>query len=64
MNTVKIITENGSQMVQLPGNYHFTDDEIMITRVKNITMLIPKDNQWKSLLESLELFTEDFVQSL
>ncbi len=61
MDTAKIFTNGGSQAVRLPKNYRFDDDEILINRIGNIVMLIPKDDHWQSLLTSLNLFTKDFL---
>ncbi len=61
MDTAKIFTNGGSQAVRLPKNYRFDDDEILINRIGNIVMLIPKDDRWQSLLASLNMFTKDFL---
>lgn len=61
MDTAKIFTNGGSQAVRLPKNYRFDDDEILINRIGNIVMLIPKDDHWQSLLTSLNHFTKDFL---
>lgn len=61
MDTAKIFTNGGSQAVRLPKNYRFSDDEILINRIGNIVMLIPKDDHWQGLLTSLNLFTDDYL---
>ncbi len=61
MDTAKIFTNGGSQAVRLPKNYRFDEDEILISRIGNVVMLIPKDDHWQSLLTSLNLFTKDFL---
>ena len=62
METAKIFTNGGSQAVRLPKNYRFDTDEVMVNRVGNVVMLIPKDDRWQSVLESLNMFTEDFLK--
>ena len=61
METAKIFTNGGSQAVRLPKNYRFDTEEVMVNRIGNIVMLIPKDNRWKSTMDSLDMFTEDFL---
>ena len=61
METAKVFTNGGSQAVRLPKSCRFTADEVIVNRVGNIVMLIPKDDRWQSLQASLDLFTEDFL---
>jgi antitoxin VapB len=35
--------------------------EVYIKKMGNAIALIPKDNPWQSLFESLEQFSEDFM---
>ena len=51
MNTVKLFTNGGSQAVRLPKDCRFDDEEVFIH----------KENRWQGLLESLDLFTDDFL---
>ena len=62
MDTAKVFTNGGSQAVRLPKNYRFDTDEVMVNRVGNVVMLIPKDDRWHSVLESLNMFTDDFLK--
>ena len=61
METAKIFTNGGSQAVRLPKQYHFNSEEVIINRIGNIVMLIPKDDQWENTLKSLDMFTDDFL---
>ena len=47
METAKIFTNGGSQAVRLPKQYRFNSEEVIINRIGNIVMLIPKDDQWE-----------------
>lgn len=62
MNTAKIITENNHQIVILPEEYHLQDNEVYIKKIGNVIVLISKDNPWQSLFNSLDLFSEDFME--
>ena len=61
MDTAKIFTNGGSQAVRLPKDCRFNDDEVLVNRIGSIVILMPKDDPWKSMLDSLPLFTEDFL---
>ena len=61
MDTAKIFTTGGSQAVRLPKSCRFTDDEVLVNRIGSIVILMPKDDPWRSMLDSLPLFTEDFL---
>ena len=61
MDTAKIFLNGGSQAVRLPKSCRFTEEEVFVNRIGSIVILVPKDNRWKSTLDSLNLFTEDFL---
>ena len=61
MDTAKIFSNGGSQAVRLPKDCRFTGDEVMVNRIGSIVILMPKDDPWKGMLESLALFTDDFL---
>ncbi|MBO5605588.1 MAG: AbrB/MazE/SpoVT family DNA-binding domain-containing protein [Acidaminococcaceae bacterium] len=61
METAKIFSNGGSQAVRLPKQYRFNSEEVLINRIGNIVMLIPKDDQWENTLKSLDMFTDDFL---
>ena len=63
MNTAKVVTENGHQTVRLPDECRIDAEEVSVKRVGRSVMLIPSDSDcWGLLLESLGLFTDDFMQ--
>ena len=61
MDTAKVFTNGGSQAVRLPKDCRFSDDEVLVNRIGSIVILMPKDDPWRSMLDSLPLFTEDFL---
>jgi antitoxin VapB len=62
MKTARIFTNGRSQAVRLPKEFRFSGDEVYINKVQGIVMLIPKDDPWTSLINSLEHFSEDFME--
>ena len=55
--------ENGrSQAVRLPKEYRFEGNEVEISKVGDIVLLIPKSSKWSGFLKSLDMFTNDFME--
>lgn len=63
MTTAKIFENGRSQAVRLPKEYRFASDEVLVNKIGDIVLLMPKNNQWAGLLSSLNLFTSDFMQN-
>ena len=61
MDIAKVFTNGGSQAVRLPKNYRFDTSEVYVNQIGNVVMLIPTNDHWQSLLDSLPLFTDDFL---
>lgn len=63
MKTARIFSNGRSQAVRLPKEYRFDSDDVFIKKFNNIIMLIPKNNPWASLVDSLDKFSDDFLTS-
>ena len=63
MQTAKLFKNGRSQAVRLPKEFRFKGDHVFIKRQGNAIMLIPTLDPWQSLIDSLELFSEDFMES-
>ena len=61
MATAPIFENGRSQAVRLPKEYRFNDEEVAINKIGDIVILMPKDNKWSGFLNSLNLFSEDFM---
>jgi antitoxin VapB len=63
MDTAKLFKNGRSQAVRLPKQYAFSGDEVYVTKVNGVVMLVPKGKgAWKPLLDSLGMFSEDFLK--
>lgn len=63
MSTAQIITENGHQIVRLPQEFYLEGAEAIVKRIGRSLLLVPRDvNRWDMLTESLEQFTDDYMQ--
>lgn len=61
MTTAKVFENGRSQAVRLPKEYRFSDDEVLVNKVGDIIMLIPKSDKWSGFLDSLDMFSDDFM---
>ncbi len=61
MDEAKLFQNGKSQAVRLPKAYRFKGDKVYIKRLGNAVLLIPEDAPWQSLIDSLGLFTDDFM---
>lgn len=61
MKTAKIFQNGQSQAVRLPKEFRFKDDHVFVKKSGNIVMLIPAQDSWDSLINSLDKFTDDFM---
>jgi antitoxin VapB len=50
-----------SQAVRLPKEFRFEGEKVLIRRVGNAVLLLPADQPWQLFGESLEMFSDDFM---
>lgn len=62
MKIAKIFENGRSQAVRLPKEYMFNAKEVNVNKIGDAIILFPADSKWNSLLESLDLFTDDFME--
>ena len=62
MITAKVLKNGNSQTLNLPKEYHFSSDEIMVNTIGDIVLLLPKKNKWASFIKGINMFSEDFMQ--
>lgn len=61
MDTAKIFQNGKSQAIRLPKEYRFRGTQVYVKRVGNAVVLIPEHDSWQTLLDSLALFFDDFM---
>lgn len=61
MQTAKLFQNGKSQAVRLPKEFRFSGTQVFIKRVGNTVILIPENAPWQSLINSLALFSSDFM---
>ena len=61
MMTAKIFENGGSQAVRLPKEYRFDSNEVSVNKIGNIVLLSPKLDKWESVLQAIDMFSEDYM---
>ncbi len=59
--TAKVFQNGENQAVSLPKEYNFEQGEVTINKIGDIVFLMPKDSKWYGLLQSLGLFSSDYI---
>lgn len=61
MKVAKVFSNGGSQAIRLPKDYRFEDSEVLVNQIGGAVIILPKNDPWAPMMESLDLFTDDFL---
>lgn len=61
MQQAKLFMNGQSQAVRLPKEFRFKGDSVAIKRIGNVVALLPLEMPWDTLLDSLSMFSSDFM---
>ena len=61
METARLFQNGQSQAVRLPKKYRFEGGKVIIKRVGHAVVLLPYEDSWSTLFDSLEQFSDDFM---
>ena len=61
MMTAKVFKNGRSQAIRLPKECRFSSDEVMVNKIGDIVILLPKENKWDSFMRAIDLFSDDFM---
>ncbi|MBI4535493.1 MAG: AbrB/MazE/SpoVT family DNA-binding domain-containing protein [Ignavibacteriae bacterium] len=61
MTIARVHRDGNKQSVELPEGFRIDDSEVYVKRVGNAIVLLSKTNPWQPLKESLNLFSDDFM---
>lgn len=61
MKTAKLFKNGGSQAVRLPKEFRFEGASVFIKKVGEAVVLLPEQDSWQVLFDSLDQFTDDFM---
>ena len=61
MMTAKVLKNGGSQAIRLPKECRISSDEVMVNKIGDIVILLPKQNNWDSFMKAIDTFSDDFM---
>jgi antitoxin VapB len=61
MKTAKVFKSGNSQAVRIPREFLIHAEEVEIRKRGDAIVLRPKTRSWKTLIESLDKFSDDFM---
>lgn len=61
MNKTQLISEGNQQLIVLPENYHFQGKEVYLKKIGDNIVII-SENPWQEFWQSLDQFSEDFME--
>lgn len=62
METAKIFENGRSQAVRLPKKFRFNTEEVIVQKLGDAVILVPKESLWKTFMEGLDGFTDDIFE--
>lgn len=62
MKTARLFQNGQSQAVRLPKEFRFDGSKVFIKKMGNAVILIPYQNPWQTLFDSLDKFSDDFME--
>ena len=63
MEVVKIFKDaEGRQLIKLPKDTEFDEKELIINRIGEVVVLVPKSKPFAGVMASLDMFTDDFME--
>ena len=61
MMTAKVFENGRSQAIRLPKECRFSSDEVMVNKIGDIVILLPKQDKWDSFMRAVDMFSDDFM---
>lgn len=61
--TIDIKNNRGIQAIRIPKRMKINDDKVYLKKVGNSLFIIPFHNPWQNMMDSLDSFTADFMDS-
>jgi antitoxin VapB len=63
VETAKLFRNGQSQAVRIPKEFSFEGAEVFIKKIGNAILLIPYRESWQTLFDSLNQFSDDFMET-
>ncbi len=63
MKIAKLFQNGQSQAVRLPKEFRFKGKTVFVKKIGNAVVILPMENPWEPLFDSLNRFSEDFMST-
>ncbi len=63
MRIAELFQNGQNQAVRLPQDFNFSGVQVFIKKVGSTVLLIPYQEPWQALFDSLDQFSDDFMES-
>jgi antitoxin VapB len=63
MEIAELFEDGQNRSVNLPKELFPDEDKVYINKIGNAVVLIPYHDPWKSLFDSLDEFSDDFMEN-
>jgi antitoxin VapB len=63
MEIAELFEDGQNRSVKLPKELFPNEDKVYINKIGNAVVLIPYHDPWKSLFDSLDEFSDDFMEN-
>ncbi len=63
MKTFKLFQNGQSQALRLQKEFRFEGSEVYIKKMGGVVLLMPTNNPWFGLIDSLNKFSPDFMET-
>lgn len=61
MKTVKLFSTDQNQILEIPEEYSFAEEEVIINKIDDILLITPKSKAEDEFLAGVVSFTDDFM---
>lgn len=61
MQIAKLFENGRSQAVRLPKECRFEGDEVLVNKIGDVVVLIPKSSKWTGFIQGIDMFSDDFM---
>ena len=61
MKTAKVFKNGRSQAIRLPKECRLSSDEVMVNKIGDVVILLPKQNNLDSFMKAIDTFSDDFM---
>ena len=63
IETIAVRNKRGKQAIHIPKQMEINDDKVYLNKIGNALYIIPFHNPWQNLIESIDSFTSDFMDT-